>query len=107
MIGILDTGAQLDHPDLEANLWTNPGEIPDNQVDDDGNGYVDDVHGYDFFNHDGDPSDDAGHGTHTAGTIAAVGDNGLGVTGVVWHAKLVIPALNSPATVPLRRGGGR
>jgi len=90
LIGDLDTGAQLDHPDLAANLWTNPGEIPGNGVDDDGNGYVDDVHGYDFYNHDGDPSDDNGHGTHTAGTIAAVGDNGLGVAGVVWHARIVV-----------------
>ena len=69
LVGILDTGAQLDHPDLVENIWTNPGEIPGNQLDDDGNGYVDDVHGYDFYNHDGDPSDDAGHGTHTIAAI--------------------------------------
>jgi subtilisin family serine protease len=90
LVGVLDTGAQLDHPDLAANLWTNPGEVPANQLDDDGNGFVDDVHGYDFLNHDGDPTDDNGHGTHTAGTIAAVGDNGVGVTGVVWRARLVV-----------------
>src|SRR5262245_30849183 len=90
LVGVLDTGAQLDHPDLAANLWTNPGEIPGNGRDDDQNGYVDDVHGYDFANHDPDPTDDNGHGTHTAGTIAAVGNNGLGVTGVVWHARIVV-----------------
>jgi subtilisin family serine protease len=90
LVGILDTGAQLDHPDLAPNLWTNPGEVPGNGQDDDGNGWVDDVHGYDFLNHDGDPSDDNGHGTHTAGTLAAAGDNGIGVTGVVWRARLVV-----------------
>ena len=90
LIGNIDTGCQYDHPDLAPNIWTNPGEIPGNQVDDDGNGYVDDVHGYDFFNHDGDPRDDNGHGTHTTGTIAAVGNNGVGVTGVVWRARIVV-----------------
>ncbi len=90
LIGNIDTGAQYDHPDLAANIWTNPGEVPGNGVDDDGNGYVDDVHGYDFLNHDGDPRDDNGHGTHTTGTIAAVGNNGIGVTGVVWRAKIVV-----------------
>jgi len=90
LVGVLDTGAQLDHPDLAPNLWTNPGEVPGNGQDDDGNGYVDDVHGYDFLNHDADPSDDNGHGTHTAGTLAAVGDNGVGVTGVVWRARIVV-----------------
>lgn len=89
-IGILDTGAQLDHPDLAANLWTNPGEIPGNAEDDDLNGYVDDVHGYDFVNRDGEPRDDNGHGTHTAGTIAAVGNNAIGVTGVAWRARIVV-----------------
>ncbi len=101
MVGVLDTGAQLDHPDLAANLWTNPGEVPGNGVDDDSNGYVDDVHGYDFYNHDGNPADDNGHGTHTAGTIAAVGDNGVGVTGVVWRARIVVlKFLNSSGSGP-------
>ncbi len=90
LIGNLDTGTQYDHPDLAANIWTNPGEIPGNGLDDEGNGYVDDIHGYDFLNHDGDPRDDNGHGTHTAGTIAAVGNNGIGVTGVVWRARIVV-----------------
>jgi len=90
LIGDIDTGADYNHPDLEANIWTNPGEIPGNGIDDDHNGYVDDVHGYDFLNHKGDPLDDNGHGTHTAGIIAAAGNNGIGVSGVVWHAKLVI-----------------
>ena len=88
-IGIIDTGVDYNHPDLAANVWTNPGEIPGNNLDDDSNGYVDDVHGYDFVNNDGDPFDDNGHGSHCAGTIAGVGNNNLGVTGVNWNAKVV------------------
>jgi subtilisin family serine protease len=86
---VIDTGVDYTHPDLAANMWTNPGEIPGNGIDDDGNGYVDDVHGYDFYHNDGDPFDDHGHGTHVAGTIAAVGDNGVGVVGVSWAARIM------------------
>ena len=89
VVGDIDTGCDYNHPDLAANIWTNPGEIPGNGIDDDGNGFVDDVHGYDFANNDGDPYDDAGHGTHTAGTIAAVGGNGIGVVGVGWSTKIM------------------
>jgi subtilisin family serine protease len=88
IVGVIDTGIDYLHPDLVDNMWTNPGEIPANGLDDDGNGYVDDVHGYDFANHDSDPMDDHFHGTHCAGTIAGSGNNGLGVTGVAWKAKL-------------------
>ena len=84
-IAVIDTGVKYTHPDLEANIWTNPGEIPGNDIDDDGNGYVDDVHGYDFYNDDSDPLDDGYHGTHVAGTIGAVADNALGVVGVNWQ----------------------
>ncbi len=89
LVGVIDTGIDYLHPDLVDNMWTNPGEIPGNGIDDEGNGYVDDVHGYDFANHDGDPMDDHYHGTHCAGTIAARGNNGIGVAGVAWKAKLV------------------
>lgn len=88
-IAVIDTGIDYTHPDLAANVWVNPGEIPDNGVDDDGNGFVDDVHGYDFVNFDGDPMDDHGHGSHVSGTIGAVGNNGIGVVGVNWSCKLV------------------
>jgi subtilisin family serine protease len=81
IVAVIDTGADMDHVDLVANIWTNLGEIPGNGIDDDGNGYTDDVHGYDFHNNDGDPSDDQGHGTHCAGTIAAEA-NDVGVVGV-------------------------
>ena len=89
VIADIDTGIDYLHPDLAANMWRNPGEIPGNGVDDDGNGYVDDVYGIDTYNHDSDPADDNGHGTHVAGTIAAVGNNGIGVVGVNWTARVL------------------
>ncbi len=89
IVGIIDTGVDYNHPDLAANVWTNPGEIPGNGLDDDGNGFVDDVHGYDFVNEDGDPFDDNGHGTHLAGTIGAVGNNGVGIVGVNWTVRIM------------------
>jgi subtilisin family serine protease len=88
-VAVIDTGIQLNHPDLEANLWTNTGETPGNGADDDGNGYIDDVHGWDFANDDATPSDDNGHGTHVSGTIGAIGDNGVGVTGVAWSVRIM------------------
>ena len=88
-IAVIDTGVDYNHPDLEANIWTNPDEISWNWRDDDGNGYRDDVHGYDFFEEDGDPMPIDYHGSHVAGTIGAVADNALGVAGVNCQCKIV------------------
>jgi subtilisin family serine protease len=100
LVAVIDTGTQLDHPDLAASIWTNDDEIPDNGIDDDGNGFVDDVHGWDFYSSDNDPGDEHGHGTHTAGTIAATTGNGIGIAGIC----------DSCAIMPLRflgPAGGR
>ena len=89
VVGIIDSGLDYDHPDLLSNIWTNPGEIANNGVDDDNNGYVDDIHGWDWAYNDNDPSDFDGHGTHVAGTVGAVGNNTIGVSGVCWTVKLM------------------
>ena len=89
VVGIIDTGIAYDHPDLAANMWTNTGEIAGNGVDDDGNGYIDDVYGINCIDGSGDPYDDNGHGTHVAGTVAAVMDNGEGVVGVAPGVSLM------------------
>lgn len=89
IIGVIDTGMDYNHPDLQANRWINPGEIAGNGIDDDNNGVVDDVYGYSAFNNNGNPMDGEGHGTHVAGTIGAAGDNGVGVTGVNWNVTML------------------
>ncbi len=89
VVAVIDTGVDYNHQDLAPNIWTNPGEIPGNNLDDDGNGFVDDVHGYDFVNNDADPMDDQSHGSHCSGTIAGRGDNGKGVVGVAWMARIM------------------
>ena len=89
VVGIVDSGMDYDHIDLANNIWTNPGEIPDNGIDDDGNGYIDDVHGWNFCFKNNNPDDENGHGTHIAGTIGAVTNNGEGVAGINWNVKLV------------------
>jgi hypothetical protein len=100
VVALLDTGVDYNHPDLQGNLWTNEAEqkgLPG--VDDDNNGYVDDIHGYNFAYSNSDPIDDHGHGTHCAGIIAAVGNNGVDIAGVCWVARIMpVKILSSAGT---------
>jgi len=89
VVAVIDSGIEYNHEDLRPNMWVNPGEIAGNGFDDDGNGYVDDIFGIDAITGSGDPLDDDGHGTHVAGIIAAVGNNGIGVSGVCWTCRIM------------------
>ncbi len=96
IVAVVDTGIDYNHPDIAGNIWININEIPGNGIDDDHNGYVDDVRGWDFIGstytnpqQSNDPIDHQGHGTHVAGIIAAEGNNGVGIIGVAWHAQVM------------------
>jgi len=121
VVGVVDEGIDINHPDLRDNIWRNPGEIPGNGIDDDGNGFADDINGWDFYHNDasiydgvaGDNTTDS-HGTHVAGTIGATGNNGTGGTGVNWQVSIMslkilpktctpLPSCDSPAPSSVRR----
>ncbi len=89
VVGVIDTGIDYSHSDLASNMWVNSSEIPGDGIDNDGNGFVDDVHGINAITDSGDPMDDEGHGTHVSGTIGASGGNGIGVVGVNHEVSLV------------------
>jgi len=89
VVAVLDTGVDYLHPELQGNMWHNQGEVAGNSLDDDGNGYVDDIYGVDVANNDGDPLDDHGHGTHVAGTVGAEPNNAAGVAGVNPNASIM------------------
>lgn len=99
VIAVVDTGVDYNHADLRNNIWSNTREISNNGIDDDGNGFVDDVRGWDFVNNDNNPMDDNRHGTHVAGTIAAQGNNAGGVTGVNWSARVMPVKFSNAAGV--------
>jgi subtilisin family serine protease len=89
LIAVSDTGVDLEHPDLVNRIWKNPREISGNGIDDDGNGFIDDVQGWDFHGDTAVPDDGNGHGTHVAGIIGAEGDNRIGITGVNWDVRIL------------------
>lgn len=89
VVAVIDTGLDYNHQDIVGNVWTNPGEIAGNRIDDDNNGFIDDTRGWDFVNNDNNPLDDNNHGTHVSGTIAAAGNNAVGVVGVNWRARIM------------------
>jgi len=99
VIAMVDSGIDLEHPDLAPNLWTNPGEVPDNGVDDDGNGFVDDVRGWNFIAATNDVGDDNGHGTLVAGIVAARTDNGTGIAGVCGQCRIMPVKVMQPSGV--------
>lgn len=89
IVAVTDSGTDIDHPDLVDNLWVNPGEIPSNEIDDDGNGKVDDIYGWNFWDEDNNVQDEVGHGAHVGGVIGAVGNNDTGLCGTNWRISIM------------------
>jgi thermitase len=89
IVAVLDTGIDLSHPELASRVWVNPGEIPGNGIDDDRDGLIDDVHGWNFDSNTSNVQDDNGHGSHVSGILGAAGNNGIGVAGVDWNARIL------------------
>jgi subtilisin family serine protease len=99
VIAIVDGGIDLDHAEFADRLWVNPGEIPDNGQDDDNNGFVDDVHGWDFVYGTNNPVDENGHGTEVAGVAAATANNGVGIAGVCWGCRVMVVKVMQPSGI--------
>jgi subtilisin family serine protease len=95
IVAVIDSGMNMTHEDLQGRFWVNDDEIIGNNIDDDGNGFIDDVNGWDFINNDNDPSDDHGHGTNVGSIAMATGNNSFGISGVNWNSKImVVKSLN-------------
>ncbi len=112
IVAVIDSGIQLDHPDLASQLWVNPGEIPGNGIDDEGDGYIDDVHGWHFYHdangnpqNDGDLSDGLGHGTHVSGIVGAARNNAEGGAGIAPDTRLMIMRIFGTPDVPYDANG--
>ena len=99
VVAVIDAGADISHADLANRLWMNPGEIPGNVQDDDSNGFIDDVNGWNLVDNNNTLTDNTGHGTQVAGIIGAQGNNGVGVTGVCWNSRLMVVKVTQPGGI--------
>src|SRR5262249_43271030 len=98
-IAVIDSGLDISHTEFASQLWTNPGEIAGNSLDDDNDGHIDDLHGWNILGDNADLSDDSGHGTEVAGIAAAATNNGVGIAGVCWTCRLMVVKVAQPSGV--------